>query len=463
MNELNISVRPKSYLEAVSEGFMLAKRHFFILWPCALIAYLPPALFSFFIYKICGFLWGVLALWWLKVIIERNLIIILGSLLAHEKPKPKLFWQAFYRSYGRGLFRELTLWRILISTRIARAAVLLLEKVEPAFFRKRMHSLERHMIFVLRFRTLWSFSLFHSALIISLMGITLFIIKEPNISNSFYFFELATVIRDHLETSLNIIFIFLVLTSSINAVFFTSVGISVYLNQRIIQEGWATALQLQKLAKKLLPCIFILSTLIIAPENSAQNIPTDREYLESIIEDKNRSPFNGKRQQSEKETKTEIKIEKKTIKTPTADKSLHLIIIIAVITITLFIIIKLWQNQHQFKKTIKNTTKNTPTTIKYSAPLKRSEIDRLLEHGDCLGALALLYRLSLEKFALNITPADAPLSCLKHINTLNNQALKTYFQELTQTWIESAFAGKPLDKNTVQKLHHHALKLWKTL
>ena len=78
------------------------------------------------------------------------------------------------------------------------------------------------------------------------------------------------------------------------------------------------------------------------------------------------------------------------------------------------------------------------------------------QQGECQLALSYLYRGSIAWFVhradLPISEGDTEGDCLRHVGSMQNQSLNSYFSELTSSWVGVAYGDQKPEDQVMNRL-----------
>lgn len=283
LSRINAVVRPRTPWEAMDLGFLMARTWAGPLWKAWFIVTLPFFLlvqvFHFFSLSYVAFV----ILWWLKPLWECVLLYLLSRLFFGETSH----WRdALHemKALGKKEWLLWLTWRRFSPTRAMDLSVTLLEKLSGAPRRERLQALHYNG----NSGSFWLMSICLSIeQCLSLAAVTLgaFFIPEHYDFKWESFFELF---EDELVPIQLALGLFEYLAISAIAPFFVAAGFSLYLNKRIIMEGWDIELIFRQLRQRSTTCIlgliFLGSLQLFSPSTAlAQDLSQEQSNVKEQI------------------------------------------------------------------------------------------------------------------------------------------------------------------------------------
>ena len=282
IDRLTTAVRPRSGWEAMDLGLRLLQQHASAVYRPWFIVLLPLTMVLLLVCWVNP-MWAALALWWLKPLLGRLVLVVLGAAVFGSTPNTLTTLKQWWRLAWRDSWRLLTIGRFHPS-RSFRLPVRQLEQLSGGARNKRLSTLgDESATGPLWFSSLlidWAIALLLISLTFMLFGYWL--------ENTDLQWESADVWAGAAFTYLwfgNVPFIELwqmrllvilyALRISIIEPFFTAAGFGLYLNRRTVLEGWDIELQFRRIAARLAAAgkasliVVLLATLSLASPTTA--------------------------------------------------------------------------------------------------------------------------------------------------------------------------------------------------
>lgn len=458
IEQAKIDIRPRSPWEAMDLGILFAKRYFSLLMRTWFVCFLP-------IYITIAFLlWNypyliILAIWWLKPIFDRVPLYILSKTLFSDPPSIKetvaFWWKSLkHRFFSDLLFRRISLARsyLLPIYQLEQLPKKSIQKRKRYFLNKNSKEFSLTFLYLIVEISLW----------FGMISFIYFMIPNNFLPESLTLQNIPPLFI-HL-----IAFIYFCVLSLTETLYISS-GFMLYLNRRIINEGWDIELGFTKMLNRLTSSLMILiaaSILLFSIPNHAyaqEALPhlieqsLDKIEIERILDDE---PF--------KETKTSYSLKSKK-ETPKKDEILPFnyndfsfnpslfgngIQIILWSLAAVFIALLLYYARHLlplFKSWKINKDKSTEKIKKFQGFEITPEVfptDVLAQFENLWlvnkrDALAFLYRYLISELVYyydiplkEFHTENEVLSLTKH---LNKQDLTLFTQFMTKTWQKVAY------------------------
>ncbi|WP_198264300.1 hypothetical protein [sulfur-oxidizing endosymbiont of Gigantopelta aegis] len=244
LQALTFAVRPRSPWEAMDVAVRLAVTHWRLLLASWLVCVLPIFLIVNVLLLQAHPYWVFFILWFLKPLYDRVPLFVLSRVIFAEKTSYKDVISAIPSFFKTGIFSALTLYR-LDPGRAFSLPVSQLEGLKGKRRRERMKSLRRNannrevMLFVLCFHleSLVSWGLI--GIVLMMLPVDIAIQSAGNL-----FTEEPSLLANALSMALYFMVMMVVET------LYVAGGFILYLNRRIILEGWDIELVFRKLAQR---------------------------------------------------------------------------------------------------------------------------------------------------------------------------------------------------------------------
>lgn len=457
MQALDLKVRLRSDNEAFNLGLMLARRYYFALLLAALPLWsLCLGLGLVFWYGKGSPLYLLLLLWWLKPLYERPMLLRLSRLIFQQAVDVKIEQKAAFAS---GWLAEMTYLRLFRGLAPIRHAVNCLEDLRGKEKRERLRFFARGAAGAMR--ALLLISLLETALL--LIGAWLFF--DVSIHNLAAFLQRLLYAPEELHLFLALAYVPLSLLVS---PFYIGAGFMDYLNFRMISEGWVVALDMRRLAARLLPCVVALILglcVFAAPPTYAVNaadVAADRAWVQAEVESKN-GPY-GQARLNPKDGSLDLP------NLPNGDFSQA----VKWGLIGLSALLLLWI-VWQIARGGGAVALRSPTAARPKAEISFAERQAALEtlaaarqyanSGELLKAVAILYghwRQDFHHYRLPAINSDETES--EYFARIQNQASGAqaqFLQQLFALWQQGAYAKRSLDKVAVLHLLDSYQGLWR--
>lgn len=451
MQALNIAVRTRTNAEVVSLGFLLAKRHFFRLWLLSLPMWALALVIALLVGAVLdNWSLGILVLWYLRPLVERAPLLAL-SRLVFSGMSPQLS-AADWRVVCLGGWGELLPWRrFAVAGRVCRFAVSALEGLRGLPARQRVRFLARGGGVDIGVQL--GLALIEMALLVSVLLFTSWFLPPERFST----------LKSRLRLLLNPDFylpllFFSALAAMVVSVFFLSIGFTAYLNKRLVDEGWAVALSMRKLAEKvqrlLLGVVMALAlggaVFTPAPSVAAtMSTAQAQQVMQDVLHEKAVSPLGVERDVGQK----------RQWRLLLGDR-MRLVIVLALVSLLLVLLFMLRRGQQaRLPVSAAAQDKSLPLVSEDSAAalgLVRS----LLAKGETTAALGALFRAALARVRVQVLPSDCERVCVEKVRS-KDAAVAEFFSTLTRTWQQAAFAGQVVSVAEVEGLLAQFARVWR--
>lgn len=273
-----IRIQPRSKMEALDLGVLIARRYWWRLVAGWLIVAVPVFVVTWFVPT----LWALLALWWFKPLYERiPMSTVASSIFAEYTQWPSmrknllspdcLLWLTLFRFFpGRSTLAPVAALEEhrFGSRRIHNRRALLKEDIQGAYLGLHCMGL-----------------LFEIAILVFFLLIAIWILSpietDPGIAFGVAMNELSGFLFDSYWGPK------IVLTATFTsfacvAPFYVCCGFALYLNRRIELEGWDLDLEFQRMVQRITPLLGILFLAVSSIASHGQ--PTEQVWSEEVQE-----------------------------------------------------------------------------------------------------------------------------------------------------------------------------------
>ncbi|MPV86939.1 hypothetical protein [Ostreibacterium oceani] len=496
-NQITIDLSARTDAQAANLGFVVARRYKGILLLAYGLAMLPFLLLSLLLLLTFEQNWvafiALLIPWWFKPYYERVVLFNVSRLIFGQSIGAIELLTSFTQAAKNGLWLNLSLYR-LSPSRSATMPVKLLEGLAGREYAERVKFLR-----IGSPSTGLTIGLVHIEVLIYINCYILLTWLLPDywLSNFFSNFYLA-------DTSViaNVINLFFYAVAMMTiGVFYTCAGFMLYLNRRIMNEGWSIEMAFKQMAKRFQSIgqmtfmwgVLVVSSILggvsaggyaLASDGSRNDnfgqssgeasqtddfFAEDKALLSDIILDESVNPFEvkGKWVANEKVTDASLNRDKDGFAFEHLEgfaALLRFLLIVASIGGIIWLILR-------YKLQLMNLLGKKPVLDNYEAPTTlfglnvskatlpddiTSEANQLLCDGDIVGALSLLYRGSLVSLMFDYgmvikeshTEGDCLAMAKKHLST----QVFGYFSQLTQTWQNLVYAHQLPQNELINQL-----------
>ncbi|PID66144.1 MAG: hypothetical protein CR975_04445 [Gammaproteobacteria bacterium] len=485
LDNIDITVNHQTPAQALNLGLITARRYYPTLFIAGLAAITP--FFCLAVLLVLLFdanIAASLLIWWAKPYYDRVILSPGSRLLFRENVSFGDIIRSLKTALSPGLFANLT-WQRFSLIRGLTLPVSLLEKQTGQAYRQRVKIIGRKGKAGMSSATV---VLLHFDLLLYINFFLLLMMLLPDSQRS-AIWELFSNKNsaDMARWFVIMTLFFQSVACLIIEVFYVMIGFMLYLNSRIISEGWGielgfkrTAERLAGLSKKILLLfhgvgLALLLGLTAVPSSAvsadeAQIVihpEKDKAQLKTILQNPNINPYTKVTRWEEKQPKKPEKKEKKDWE----NREMHLdaiavimklLIIVAVTTVVLWGLYRyraFWQLIGGKKKTeadapqilfgLAVTPDSLPKNIAQAAQV-------LWQQQDFSGVLSLLYRSCLSglinDYQADIKESHTEGDCL-HIGQLHLSAEKYhYFSQLTALWQNVVYAHQPPEAGRVKTM-----------
>lgn len=467
MQSLTIKVRARTAKEVVNLGFIVARRYFF----AALFALLPAWAITSLLALIVALYSGsatvaIIIVWWLKPLYERPVLLRLSRDLFAQ---PCTWRESQKAIFAPAWWAELTYLRPFASMRIVRHAVIILETLSGKEKRDRLRFFRRHAHIDLGALLLLSVAELGFILTVILLIPNLPEIPWHLAAYDEEAFRLQTV---WLSTLIAVLY---APAAALMSIFFVSIGFMYYINQRVIDEGWALALDLQALATRLSRSVLALFLTILlvgfsftpppAYAISEQERQQDHARVEALINDPALGPYRMRRIPAAKKSSAPLNHSDFSLSAEIT-RAFFIIIAVAALFRTLSIIMR-----RSFRLPSLQPTKSLPASaaaaIHRHDALHAENLDvawQFCKNGNMTAALAIIYGRLLAAPELHRLPAflrgESESEYLARSRGQTPPAHHDFVRDLLTLWQKAAYAHQPLPEAEVANVIQRYRTLW---
>lgn len=464
MQQLEIKVRARSEKEALNLGFIVGRHYFLSLFMAALPFWLLSVALSVLLWWQTGSaLWMLFLLWWLKPLYERPVLMRLSRLIFSQPTD----WKSEQKSaFAQGWFAELTYLRLFRSFAPIRHAVNCLEDLQGKQKRNRLKFLASMAYGGGKVLTL--LSLFETALMFIFIWL-LFNVSFGNLA------DFLRYLLNEPEVLHRVLALSYALFSLFTTVFYISAGFTLYLNCRVITEGWAVAIDIQHLAKRLLQCVLIVFLglgLLSSPSSYAfteQDSAQDKAWVQAQVQGKS-GPYAyvpAKNQAQANESSRDFYDFRKWIPDGSFSEFVRFILIAIGVMLIIWVIYHIAQSKGFVLH--KSSSASSPTevsVVERAAALETLQAARqFAQQGELLRAVAILYahwRQDYQHYRLPAIMADETESeYLSRVSAQASAAQLNFLQQLFALWQQGAYAHLALNQAQVMALLERYQQLWR--
>jgi len=242
LESISVEIRPRNPWEAMDLGFSMARQWWRPVYTVWFPILLPLLLVLHLVFWSRPFL-ALLALWWLKPLLDRILLHIYSRSVFGEQPTLRETLRAIPSMLGTGLVWHLTLLR-LDPSRSFRLPVMQLEGLSGKARRARYRVLARRGNTHAQALTLICVHL-ESFILLGLMGLLYLLVPEAWDFNPF-----KVLTDDSVGSQIAFNILYLAPVSLIEPGY-VAAGFALYLNRRTELEGWDIELKFRRMAERL--------------------------------------------------------------------------------------------------------------------------------------------------------------------------------------------------------------------
>lgn len=258
IDQLTTAVRPRSGWEAMDLGLRLLQQHASAVYRPWFIVLLPLTILLLLVCWVHP-MWAALALWWLKPLLGRLVLVVLGAAVFGSTPNTLTTLKQWWRLAWRDSWRLLTIGR-LHPNRSFRLPVRQLEQLSGSARNKRLITLSDESAT----GPLWLSSLMIEWAIALLLISLSFMVFGYWLDNTDLQWEAGDIWAGAAFTyiwfgnlpfielwQMRLLVILYAVRISIIEPFFNAAGFGLYLNRRTVLEGWDIELQFRRIAARL--------------------------------------------------------------------------------------------------------------------------------------------------------------------------------------------------------------------
>lgn len=474
LEDVTAEIRPRAPWESIDLGCALARRHIGAIWKSWLVTVVPLWILLALV-LINHPLWFIVITWWLKPIYDRVPLLVVSRALFGAVPTTKEVFKAWPRLMVRRWWFALLVGRFSPARGLS-MPVSELEGLRGAEYRQRVSLLTRNGGEGATMATL-------AGLLLELvagigMVMLVFLMLPANIGEQWWlgveeFFQYSEI-SEITPGLLWAIAVVRLLSFTLMEPFYVSAGFALYINSRTLTEGWDIELAFKRLGARLVSmskqagvrlvlltglCMGLVMTM---PAASAQSEDPSKEQVKELLKHEDFTIHH--------------RIEKVPIDEPkTSDgkynfgipalfaKLLFWAILTAVVAALAYVI---YRNRHVFAR---GDVDDANDSAKGMQELMGMEITpeslpddvvavarEAWQRGDYQLALSYLYRGAIvwmvQRADLPIMEGDTEADCLRHVRTMSDQSLSSYFSELTDSWVGVAYGRKKPDDHAMARL-----------
>lgn len=251
LDKITVRLRPRSPYEAADLGFVLVRRFGHRLLGGWVLGALPFVLAALLVLAFTGMVWRpILALWWLKPLFGRTALFVLSRSFFGEVPPPAQTRNYALRAgFSLSVLWDLS-WRRFSPFRSVTMPVRELERLRGSAARQRVNVLLRRevrapalLLIVVGFAVEWT--LFTAALLLLFMVM-------PSAGESGFWNNVDLIFGDYASfwVRFYMILAYFVCMSLVE-VAYVAAGFGIYVNRRVVLEGWDIELVFKRMAQRL--------------------------------------------------------------------------------------------------------------------------------------------------------------------------------------------------------------------
>lgn len=455
LDDVRLKITERRPWEAVDLGFTMTRAWAGPLYRVWLAVFLP---FATLIIAACYALpWlGVLIVWWLKPLFDRVPLYFLSRAVFGEIITPRQIWQALPQIWGRDFFRTITVERLNM-VRALTLPVSVLEGLRGAPRRARLKVIMGNARNTAMGLTVGCMHI-EQALVLAALGLLyLFVPPQYDIDLSVFFTLQALEL---LTWTINIFYIAAV---AFVEPFYVAGGFGLYLNRRIILEGWDIELTFRRMAQTLPPrrAAPILSAILMvsmAGAGDLQAAPTapavTPQRAQQVAKEVLSAPeFKTFRETTAWRFKNSPDLSGPSFSVgPWLAETLRALTWLAFAIVILLILRALWRRGF-FRRWKPLQRSASPPATPTLQPLDEPEMPlptdiaaaarAALHRGEQLTALSLLYRGALHYLARQATlSVGATEEEWLRVSATQQPARRTYLDTLITAWRAAAYAHR---------------------
>ena len=462
-DKAQIRIRPRTSIEAIDLGVLIARRYWWRLVAGWLVVAVPIFVVTWFVPNT---VLAFLMLWWFKPLYERIPMMKVASSIfdehAHWSTMRRnliapdcLLWLTFFRFFpGRSTLTPIAALEdhALGSGRVSNRRSLIKENTQGAYLG--LHSLgllfEIAIVLFILLMALWLLSPVETdpaiALEIALQELLSFLLASfwgPKIVLTALFVAFACV-----------------------APFYVCCGFALYLNRRVELEGWDLDLEFQRLVRRIAPLLgVVLIAMYCMPSDAQESLTSqleqDRNSVAAEIDDVVLSERISKTEMRNKAQEERVDSSRTTnIALAMFLRTLFWTLLIAVI---LWLVIKIVLSDYIRQAFARKSKKEVAVQQRFPN-LKRklilpddvvSAASDAWRDGQFRNAMSLLYRGSLYTLITthkcDINPSDTEASCMRAVRQ-TAPALSEAFDHIASSWQQLAYARLPVSESDFHAL-----------
>lgn len=480
IERLVLQLRPRNAWEAIDLGFALTQYYWKKLYATWFVVFIPLvlvihlAIYAFTSWRLP--LAAFLIIWWLKPLLDRVVLHVIAGAAFAAPPtlrETARDWKKIL--FGSGLWWGLTLYR-LDPARSFKLPIWQLEGLRGRIARERRKILARRAS---TYGALLTLSVLLWQFVVTISLISMLYLFLPSEFLPYFDFWQALFGPEKLPLSFLYLWdIAFLLSFSLLEPFYVVAGFSLYLHRRTVLEGWDLELAFRQMTTRVQTVLarsaafVILGTLITLTDHLAaqENRPPPKQAIEEILRHPDFSEH-----ATEKVWKSKVEQKKPELPEwlkPLLDlfaqlgkafaQSLQVILWGAAILILALLLYWMARN-FDWSNLRLRARKRLPSTL-FGVDLRPESLPddiataakRLLEQGEILAALSLLYRGALvallNRYHLEFRSGDTENDCVRRVNQCASQATAAYFTGLVNHWLSVAYAARLPEQTAVAGL-----------
>lgn len=486
LDKLDIELVERTPIQAINLGFVVARRYYKTLWLAALVAILPFYVLSIVLLWGLEWGWAFLAVWFFKPLYDRVLLENLSQLILHQPKTFSAIVSSIRPACRHGLLASLT-WHRFSTIRSVSLPIRLLEGQTGTPYRLRLQALTKSMtaspsgVIVLFLALEQAIVVSMTALLITFLpsewldfGEFIDLLNGEAIAANCFFTTIYALVVLFLEP------------------FFVAVGFSLYLNQRILSEAWDIDVIFRNMATRLSKrlsvivatvlvglCLVAVPTDVMATSSTTESTTTttiapkrQQQQLKEILADPDITPYKSIPVPKSLEDKSWLErmldwlfdSEPATTSESTLQVGglVKFLLLGALLVAVVYIVARY---RHVLALFQKSDTQDIETPdVMFGLDVRadalpmnpESEALSLIDQGDNIGALSLLYRCSLSKLIhdgkLSIRAGDTEGDCLRASKPILSTQTYDYFSRLTNLWQNVVYAHQTPEKVALRTL-----------
>lgn len=452
IERVTANLRLRNPWEAIDLGFAMARQRFWTLWLLWWLSALPVALSaSLLLHQYPGYIG--MAVWWFKPLFEPVLLFWLSRALFNEAPSFREARRHWWSVSKRRLLGNLT-WRRLSPNRSFFMPIAQLEQPDSKAWRQRTGLFTRQYS-----GGAWLTVVgvhFEGVLMISLaFGIWMMVPSDlwPE-------WRLEEWLSDEVGVLAWANSLMSILVMSIIAPFYVAGGFGLYLARRTQLEAWDIELDFRRYISRLAAVLPLLLVFLL-PLNSAPAEAADRADVELAIEEVLEDPDFGEEHSEmrwalKKDDDKQGLTVRSSVDFSGLAQVLEVLAWLAVAALVAWLIVqfnrykdRLGPRQPRAGKIDMQPRRPVDLGIVQAHTLPADIVQAVraaLAQGQIREAVSLLYRGSLrelvQQHALEVESSATEGECLSQVRAQRPAEEAAFFTQLTQAWIQVAYAGK---------------------